>query len=439
MGLHKIARDYYYSSLTIAESLKAGYFQDNSKEDYNLEKSLNSMSTPIEFIRERENLGEKPAILFFTGCFAPLHEGHRKAVVAARNKLLQLGYTSVFAYFCPAHDEYVRSKTNNYPIDKRVDIIRSSIKEYDWMRLDLWPALFRDVEINFTEALRRFELYIKKHLGSNFTVFYLCGADNARFSLAFKHRGNCVVVGRPEAKDTFYPSDSNRILWVDANINKSSTSIRLTEEAKIPWPPAIHYTIRLNSIRDWIQGKYNGLAEIVDNQNSCFGLESIESQKYIFDRYKKQQPTSTISLDPCIPGDYNLEISRRFDWFGMDFLDFVERPGSRPISEQLASIPKGNYILFDDDIHSGGTVAFVTKLLASHGVRILKAISFTSIDKIYRKTNHAFKVEILDGRDFLEDEPLGGLVMGKKDSYKRYPYKKPYLNTWIRASIPNKS
>ena len=46
----------------------------------------------------------------------------------------------------------------------------------------------------------RLEAYLRAHVDPAVEVVYVCGGDNARFSLAFAGKGRCVVVARPKAE-----------------------------------------------------------------------------------------------------------------------------------------------------------------------------------------------------------------------------------------------
>ncbi len=133
-------------------------------------------------------------------------------------------------------------------------------------------------------------------------------------------------------------------------------------------------------------------------------------------------------MDPYIKGTYNLGISRLYDCLGMDKLGYVARPGCAPIEEQISKIPPGDYVLYDDDVATGGTMAWATNELSKYGIRITER-------KSYIQSNGA---EVLDARDFVPNSEHGGLVMKDLNgSYSRQPYVLPFVNPAVRASIPS--
>jgi hypothetical protein len=135
----------------------------------------------------------------------------------------------------------------------------------------------------------------------------------------------------------------------------------------------------------------------------------------------------TISLDPMLSTDFNVELSCLFDIGG--FHQYIHHPrfGSKEIRSQIIEIPSGEYILLDDDISTGRTMEFVQDLLPER-IEISKVIALNK--------SHYEHCEIADSRDFLIGSKRGGLMIGLVDnSIGRAPYVLPYVDPSIRCNI----
>jgi hypothetical protein len=138
-------------------------------------------------------------------------------------------------------------------------------------------------------------------------------------------------------------------------------------------------------------------------------------------------PSDTISLDPMLPSAYPVAISRRFALGGYQALGHVARPGARSLPEQLATIPAGDYTLFDDDSMTGGTLAAVRALLPAH----------VRIGAIQLAIAHDADEDVVDSRDFLLGADDAGLVVQlPRGLLGRAPYMLPYVDPAARCSIP---
>ena len=97
--------------------------------------------------------------------------------------------------------------------------------------------------------------------------------------------------------------------------------------------------------------------------------------------YQQIAANDVISLDAFIPGNFNLQISRLFDLFGLHQKGYTNRPGSQELDKQLEAIPEGNYCLFDDDIHTGKTINYVRNILGKGGKNVLAIIAMNLYQK----------------------------------------------------------
>jgi len=138
-----------------------------------------------------------------------------------------------------------------------------------------------------------------------------------------------------------------------------------------------------------------------------------------------------ISLDPCLPAEHTLAVSRVFalgDHGRHGCVPALQaRPGSRPLSTQLAALPVGDVLLVDDDRATGRTIEEVRALLSPRCTvrEVVLAMPPTppgDADGV---------VDVLDLRDVLLGAREGGLVV-------RLPSgglaRAPYLLPWVPPS-----
>ena len=113
-----------------------------------------------------------------------------------------------------------------------------------------------------------------------------------------------------------------------------------------------------------------------------------------------------ISLDPCIPGDFDLAVSRHFPVSaGHSKARVGRRPGHPTVTEQIRSIPDGDYVLFDDDIATGATMRSVERVMPGR-IHITRQAALTHFVQL-----ESDALDILDCRDFLAGARAGGLVV----------------------------
>jgi nicotinic acid mononucleotide adenylyltransferase len=425
----QIARDHYYAELfdIYGEEYirEAGYFDDDTQYDYNIEESLNIPCTPIDYIRDRLSLDcPNPAILLTTGSFNPIHDGHVEMMLKAKETIEKSGYTCVGGYFAPDHDHYMRIKLGDaaIPIHKRIKLIAEAIKDHEWLNVDSWAGIFHVTSINFTDIIYRLQQYIKKYLGVDIPIFFVCGSDNVRFYKTFTLKGHCVIIERPPyiSKDleilSTIPNYKNIFLTKNNNDN-SSTQVRKTfnypeDKTKL----ALRLTRSSNA---------DGIMSVIVERFDHIKYLTIHDQAIEFKKYREGK--TIISLDPFMHGDYNIGISRLYNSLGIRKLKYTIRPESSFDLASLNMIDRTKeVILFDDDVCSGQTMDYVESLLNILGINIKARMSFT-IDK---------DREVLDLRDFIYKSEKGGLVIkDADDQIKRVPYIYPFVCPYIRGSI----
>lgn len=427
----KIERDSYYSELYpllgqtgIAE---AGFFYDTATENIPIKDSLNWLCTPFHFPEFDETV--QPCVLLSTGAFCPIHAGHIEMMTIAKNTVEANGYQVLGGYLSPGHDEYISQKTGEraIPIQQRIALIQKAIEasaESDWLMLDPWEGLFCSVAVNFTDVIERLETYLEKHLGQKISVFYVCGGDNARFSLTFLQKGHCVIVSRPPYDERFYHyqnllKENPRIFWANADNPLNSSEIRNHTDFTPSLPTNLHLRV------EELDEREEELIELMRKYFDNLQLNYLSKQKETFRQVKKQP---LLSLDSLLSDEYNLKISRYFDLFGLRQLRFGQRPNSPALNIQVENLSKLDaYYLFDDDTHSGQTLKFAEALLLEKGIGIIEKITLTQTASSFSET--------LDCRDFLIGGENNGLVICLGGRLLRVPYCYPYCCPFVRASI----
>jgi hypothetical protein len=371
--------------------------------------------------------------------------------------------------------------------------------ESAWLEVDPWLALYVGRSINFTDYIRRMEEYLRHHLKSKLEVFYVCGSDNAGFARAFTERAGLVIVPRAGTSCCVKLTEhSDRVILCERHAPNeiSSTRIRQAQATSnigastICTTPATHHmtqdtksaneidkyyqpkdalhkiSIVLRDEHDWairhwldkhgsiisdLQRTFvKGLMSIFD---SCFAraypdawltVERIplSLQKMVVKEFSYTSDLPTISLDSCIKGEWNIEISRIFETTSSRRLSYlVPRPGAQSLHDQIAAIPPGEYALLDDDIATGETVRLICNLLPPE-IRIRQLISVhklvTGREVKTREAGAKRELsEIADVRDFLLGARDGGLVVKLfNGKVTRAPYLLPYVRNTERMSLP---
>jgi nicotinic acid mononucleotide adenylyltransferase len=439
----KIARDPYLRGVCERHgdeaAFEAGFFEDSDPDDAPLD-DVDWLCTPTAHVRRHLDAlgsvggGGVPVVLVSTGGFFPVHSGHLAMMAAARRAAEDAGLRVVGGYLSPGHDEYIARKCGSVPVgaSSRLALADAAVASSGWLAVDPWEALGRRVAVNYTDVTARLERYLRTHVDPSIEVAFVCGGDNARFALAFSQAGRCIVVGRPGHEATVarwrddprLPGDGH-ILWVHGDDPAASIDLRPVPEVIRP------RRLRLR-LEDERAVATLGLAtpawrtfqqELVGLLEGHLELETA----IIPDPPDPDGGPPTISLDPFVPGDADLAVSRLFDVGGYRLLGHVARPGSAPVEEQVAAVPPGEWRLFDDDRSTGSTVEFVRSRLP-HTV-VVREAAFLVDDA---------GAEVADSRDFLLGTDHGGLVVALPDgTVGRAPYLLPFVDPAVRCSIPD--
>jgi len=433
----KIARDPYLAEVARVwgeqAAFDAGFFEDDDPDDAPL-ADVGWLCTPTDVVRRGLATaptaeGRSPVVLLSTGGFHPLHGGHLAMMAHARARAESAGWWVVGGYLSPGHDQYLRLKWGAAapPASERIATLVAALGDVDWLAVDPWEALHRRVAVNYTDVTARLTAYLRHHLRPDIDVAFVCGADNARFALAFAPQGRAVVVGRPGAEadadrwrtDARVGAAPDRILWADGGHPGASSALPVAPRSARPH----QVTVRLEDERAvatlglavprWRAFQAALLAELA--VRTAVRTVALADQV-------PAPVEGVVSLDPMLPGQVDLAVSRRFDLGGHQPLGHGPRPGHPPVEEQLRTIGPGPWTVRDDDRSTGGTIAFVTRLLDVAAVEV----SLPEGDG-----------EIADSRDLLLGTDDGGLVVVLPDGTDgRAPYLLPYVDPAARGTVP---
>lgn len=445
---------------SLSALMDAGFFDDGATEaDVGTRADFDWFMTPTHKIADRldatlqdPTATDKPLlVLMSTGGFCPLHHGHIEMMEIARRELESRGAIVLGGYLCPDHDGYVSQKCGEESISSmhRLRLCEEAIRDSDWLMTDGWAALGVERALNFTDIMTRLEGYLSRHVRSHrpIEVVYVFGGDNARFTRTFINRGRCVCVPRPgsDAALTAFSGnnllgDPNKIVFAkQTSFDVSSRYVRIGQQMEMQhralqqfWTRSrskstvktlreMEYFIRQEgswAYGPWAKGRNpeelrnswqlfrTQLMALLQqaHRDSTFPDEQLEIRYRVMD-LKDQRNTAVrmaagqkvISLDPCIQGDIDLAVSRRFAVaLPRCKPDLVERPDAPSLTTQIQSIPDGEYILFDDDIATGLTMRSVRAMLPER-IKITRVCALTQRGQ----DGVGDVLDIMDTRDFL--------------------------------------
>jgi len=462
-----------YASEELLED--AGFFDDTLSYDQlqKVREDIHFLTTPLTKLVT--NIARMPghatyAVLVTTGAFSPIHKGHIAMMEAAKKRLEDDGKIVVGGYIVPGHDTYVSAKKNGEAAMDgalRVDLAQQAVAESQWLMIDPWAAQYASCELNFTTVLQRTEVYLKKHIPrKKIEVFYVFGEDNGGFSKAFLFHGQAVCVDRDGVsrlqQQDKQAINKGRVRIANSSFNASSTAVRAGRHELLPAeikrtyhsigqeriPSDVTYGIRDDSswaLSEWpVDARAMGKALVegivkqlkIAMPTMPVSLLDLSVQQQEFTSFQRAFP-SLLNLDVCMKSDDRLDISRVFSMsdYQASPLRFVERPGTPLLDDQIAQLSANSYVYFDDDIASGSTLRYVSKLLKAHDIAITDSVSCVQTDRQLK--NGQVLYDIVDARDFLLGARDAGLVVELPDgSIGRVPYMAPYVNLTTRSKIP---
>lgn len=440
--------DRYYTNLLERTDMEtvvgAGWFDDKLTEP--LEEDLRFYTTSLDRITNSSQ--REVAVLYYMGCFAPVHEGHITVMKLAKEAVeAQTGLPVVAGYFAPDHDAYVGTKTDDpaYKAAERVSYIQTHPEVEDWMQVDIWPALYAPKDLNFTTLYDRFNNYMKKWLPLDVTVKLYCvfGGDNYLFANTFTEYGHAVCVPRQGVTmDTTLLLPNERVLWSEkGSSDQSSTKVRemlaqeRLEQKKRDEMDGKFYILRddlelaFPKTPNTITGKVIAQAlTILLTSHTGKTVKTVDVLEQV-EKFESEKPF--ISLDCFLETEHKLELTRVFQ--ASDTQKYsklhTNRTGTAPIEEQVLHIPQGVYDLVDDDIATGTTMNTVATLLNQHGIQVgeFRCLLESYGEEIF---------DVLDMRDFVLGARNGGLtVKNSLGKTTRAMYAAPYVNLVTRAKM----
>lgn len=487
----KIRRDpFYRKTLTHYGSeeavIKAGFFDDGLAPGVlDALSDPRWLTTPLYKVRQAHGKSVRPLVLFSTGGFAPVHEGHLQMMEAARAKMTRDGYDVVGGFLAPAHDSYVLHKghgAERFPIHVRLESLQKAVLASDWLEVDPWMALYTPGDLNFTDVYRRLQSYISRHIPSNrpVEVAYVFGADNALFARSFIGEGLCVCVSRPGHAEKLAAltgdaklMSTGRVRLAESDVDLSSRQIRMgevvfakmteTEELLSDGDRSQAHTLFMRDDLDWaiepwtkglapstvsaakqafvgglkriFRGAFAGAAVLPPGEDiEIIEVPSAEQVRWM-DAHLADKPF--INMD-CVTGGrgYPANISRLFHLCDHQYfsLGIIHRPDT---GDALENLPAGDYTLVDDDIATGGSMRALEALLPP-GVRVTGRVSLLKKWFIENRATETYNpTNILDMRDFLVGARMAGLVVESFDGRQgRVPYLAPYVSLNSRCSVP---
>lgn len=401
---------------------KAGWFDDG----LNDWTPQNSVQTPIPIPLLKDLKLGKTAVILMTGGFCPLHHGHITAMNLAEHRLINLGFQNVICYFSPGHQDYIIYKKGKEALSEsdRFMIIEKRIKQNQNWFLSQYEAL-QKCSLNYTEVLEWHQWYWKQN-GLDAEWFFLAGADNSSFHQVFKDTNvGFIVANRPgsELDPTFIP-DWNKTHIVNSNILESSS--RLLTNGYVTYNIAEECIIRVKSrMMSLVEYK---ILDIVSSRFKWTTIQSAEEQNLSISRNNNKNILNLDSLTQ-IENCQHLEISRLYQPFGYRKICYTNRPGSLNIDEQINKIEGKISTIFDDDIHTGGTMTWVISKLKEQN-----KLNEYHQTKSYINSSQFENTEIIDLNDFLLNSD-SGLVIQINGKECRAPYIWPFVCPTSRASI----
>lgn len=452
----KIANDAFYKILYeqhgIQAVYEAGFFMDNATTPLIVDDCL---LTPVDKIRKnldkyQINTGAPVYVLFVTGSFNPIHQGHVDMMERAKEYVEAQGHIVVGGYMSPSHDQYVRSKLSSeaLSISHRMKLIVKAIANSDWLMADSWEGVGIGYAVNFTSVYMRLENYLHKYIGTHVRLVYVSGGDNASFALAFANKGYCAIVQRDEHDQRWLSYQEHlrlrgksNVFWVPGSHSASSSKIRQGDYALLPHGISLNdvkpTTCKSVSLRIETQRVVEHFAggslshkwtEFQENVVATF-RKYFQGDVYTHNIVSATVEDNDIDLDIWSNHKHTFSITRCFDLGGYEQLGYVARPSAPSLEAQIASIPQGSYYLVDDDQVTGGTLRYIRSILPQN-IQVLG-------HKFHADGQIPFAEDYADVSDFLFGAKNSGLtVLLPNGKTVRVPYMLPYLNPHIRSGLP---
>lgn len=364
---------------------KYGFLEDNVR-TYDWGGELNST------LRLKASESKAPAVLVFTGAFAPFHSGHAKAIRDASKIISDKGYDLVFTHVVPSNSDYLRSKGVSMSDTDRINSIKQHGFEVDTC------CFGRKDSPDYPSVLLYVENLWEKS-GVKPKIFNLVGSDNACFK--------DVVDSYKEGKISTIIINREEEEW---RSRMSSTKIR-----------NYGFTIFIKNDLDRSVASKLPIHKIVEFYESL-GYRAILSDyvedclKFVQEMESKYTDVTFISLDTGIKLGQLMNVHRAF-------LPSEKMPFIGYSLETLPEIIGGrDYVILDDDVSTGGSVNFVRNYIENNGGKVV------GVETVY-KSSKSF--DVIDLSDFLKG---GGIYVFSKGEFFRKPYNELDLTRF--ASVP---
>lgn len=413
--------------------IPSGVVEKAEEHMYDVDLDL-TVSCDLSLVNEHES--EHVNVLLVTGAFAPIHEGHIEMMLSAAEEVQRVTQTPVAAcYVSIDHGSYVGRKTDMFTTMERVQEVERAIAPYPLLQMDYWSCLYADDEVNFTTAYERFSRYIERNSSKKVTLWYVCGGDRFMFMNAFAQYGHgvCVTRGGYDFPDMSLIMDEAKERCIVVNKSTqamSSTEVRKRLSEEVPFDRSIPrkgdgemFLIREDGISS--PEEHDQLCKIIQSALPIGVKTHMHNYQAKIDSDKKY-----IILDPLTPPrtqDHLLHISRLFRTDGQyGYLHHTHRVEHDTLTEQIAMIPHGEYVLLDDDVSTGGTMKAAASILSHHGVKVSGFEAFIDVENVY---------DIVDAKDFILGREYGGLLVKVNGVITRLPYMFPYVNLASRARL----
>lgn len=435
---------------------RAGFFDDGLNKlvsDFKVYDVQKFPTIPLQKVKNNTVDGEeKVAILLTTGGMSPIHRGHIEMMEKAREIAKSQGYHVVGGFITPGHDSYVGSKyggTAAIHAEHRIKMVELATRDSDWLACNPWPARYLPVEINFTDVIR----HIQNAVPPGIEVIYVHGSDNPDFGLAV----HSISVDRSEISSSAVRD--GHLDYLDPvvreyyeNIGKISGDTRpylIRDDAFLSMDYLLNNSAWIskfgmhseedlrNKITQFQSSLRLGIASLFKAQGEYHPIHFLDVKEQIKEARVKVDNRPSISLDPFYPGDFYYGTTRFFEFSGPQARpEFrAQRPGLRDLVEQIDEIYPGEYVLVEDDIVTGSTIASFMALLPKD-VTITDVVVLSDFGP-HRGVEY---FDIVDLRDFIFGTKDGGLgVVNYFGTPLRALYAAPFVNLHSRAKIPVES
>jgi hypothetical protein len=430
----------------------AGFFDDGLPKAANEYATWNYNFPSVQLDKVKANLADKPlkkspAVLVTTGGLSPIHNGHLAMMEEARRQVELLDYQVVGGFLAPGHDSYVGQKyggTANIHSAHRCAMVDIATRDSDWLACDPWPARYMPAELNFTDVVDHLDCMLNSTFLEPIEVFYVYGSDNAGFGAALPNHSIMVersTISSKLAREGDHQHIDPEVLKYWKSIGQDTGTlpylIRNEEDEAIG-----HWIVRYGTGADLSKKRVQlasavrlGIQQLLKLSGENHKVHLLATSTQTKAGKAVLGDRQSISLDPYFPSSYQLNSTRYFELAGRQEKPKyrAERFGTLPLILQAETIEPGDYVLVEDDVVTGGTIAAMTALLPKD-VNIVDQIILSDFAD-FAGTEY---FDVVDMRDFIIGSRHGGLgvILPEPVTTARAPYVLPFVSLQTRAKIP---